>query len=223
MLNVGASSPLNLHKKALKAKLNPSTSSSSRSAIGYRSFYSSSKSVASGDHVVIDLEGGNNHNPHSIPQNPSLVSFQTEEGHGRDRDPPTVLGIRLASGGVYRSGRSRSRGRSSQRIAQTYVNGASDSEEGSSRSSAPSHTVRNRTFRLDDPSLNATPGICFTFSFTVVIEDAIRGYHKRARRDHAELERLVAYPKVFPLSAYCFACWLGCSIVMVMCSSWSIP
>lgn len=201
MLNVGASSPLNLHRKALKAKLNASASSSSRSVIGYRSFYSSSKSVTSADRGAIDLEGGNNHNPQSIPQNSSLVSFQTEEalsskdGHGRDQDPPTVLGIRLASGGVYRSGRSRSRGRSSQRIAKTFVDDASDSEEGSPRFSAPSHTVCNRTFRLGDPSLNPTPGFRFAVSLTVVIEDTIRGYHKRARHDHAELERLAAYLK----------------------------
>jgi len=211
MLNVGASSPLNLHRKALQAKLNPSASNSSRSVIGHRSFYSSNKSMTSDDHGATDLEGGNNHHPHSIPQNSSLVSFRTEEaspsrdGHDRGQDPPTVLNIRLASGGVYGSERSRSRGRSSQRIAKAHVDVASDSEEGNSRSSAPSHTVCNRSFWLDDLFLNATPDICFTVSFTVVIEGAIRGYHKGARHNHTELERRVAYTrkkKLSPISAY---------------------
>jgi len=158
MLNVGASSPLNLRRKALQARLNPSASNSSRSVIGHRSFHSS-KSVTSDDHGATDLEGGNNHHPHSIPQTPSSASFRTEEaspsrdGHDRDQDPPTVLNIRLASGGVYGSESSRSRGRSGQRIAKTYVNVASDSEEGNSRSSAPPHTVCNRTLRLGDLSL----------------------------------------------------------------------
>ena len=201
MLNVGASSPLNLHRKALQAKLNPSASNSSRSVIGHHSFYSSNKSVTSDDRGATDLEGGNNHHPHSIPQNSSLVSFRTEEAspsrncQGRDQDPPTVLNIRLASGGVYGSERSRSRGRSGWRIAKKrYINGGSDSEEENSRSSAPSHTVCNRTFRPADLSLNATPDICFTISFTVVIEGAIQGYHKGACRNHPELERRVAYP-----------------------------
>ena len=198
MLNVGASSPLNLHRKALQAKLNPSASNSSRSVIGQRSFYSS-KSVTLDDHGATDLEGGNNHHPHSIPQNPSLASFQTEaspnrDGHDRDRVPPTVLNIRLVSGGVYGSERSRSRGRSSQRIAKAYAEAASDFEEGNSKSSALSYTVCNRTFRRGNPTLNATPDICFTVSFTVVvIEDTTRGYRKRACRDHTELEGRVAY------------------------------
>lgn len=232
MLNVGASSPLNLHRKALQAKLNPSATNSSRSVIGHRSFYSSNKSVTSDDRGTTDFEGGNNHHPHSIPQNSSLVSFRTEEGspsrdgHDRDQDPPTVLNIRLASGGVYGSERSRSRGRSGWRIAKThYVNVGSDSEEGNSRSSAPSHTVCNRTFRLGDLSLNATPDICFTISLTVVIEGAIRGHHKRPRRNHTELERRVAYSKKKGpqyISACCFTHPLGCSIVMAMCSPWPI-
>ena len=154
MLNVGASSPLNLHRKALQSKLNPSASNSSRSVIAHRSFQSSTKSVTLGDHSAADLQGANNHRPHSFPQNSSLVSFQTEgtlpngDGHGCDPDSPTVLNIRLASGGVYGSERSYSRARSSQR---TYVSVASDSEEEISRSSAPSHKVCNRTFGWATP------------------------------------------------------------------------
>ena len=231
MLNVGASSPLNLRRKALQAKLNPSASNSSRSVIGHHSFYSSSKSVTSGDRGATDLGGGNNHHPHSIPQNPSLVSFQTEEAsssrddHDRDQDPPTVLNIRLASGGIYGSEGSRSRGRSDQRIAKIRPDVAFDSEEGNPRSSAPSHTVCNRTFRLGDPSLNATPDICFTVLLTVVIEDATGGYRKRTCRNHTELERRVAHPpeKIPSLSAYRFTHQLGYSIVTVTGSLWSIP
>lgn len=147
MLNVGASSPLNLRRRVLQSKLNPSASDSSRSVIGHRSFYSSNKSVISDDRGAVDLEGGNNHHPYSH-QDPSLVSFRTEEAspsrhsHDHDQDPPTVLNIRLANGGVYGSERSCSRGRSGRR---TYVSAVSDSE-GISRSSAPSHKVCNRTF-----------------------------------------------------------------------------
>jgi len=231
MLNVGASSPLNLHRKALQAKLNPSASNSSRSVIAHRSFYSSSKSVTSDDRGVTDLGGGNDHHPHSIPQNSSLVSFRTEEaspsrdGNDRDQDPPTVLNIRLASGGVYGSEGSRSRGRSDQRIVRTCPEVAFDPEEGNLRSSAPSHTVCDRTFRLEDPSLNATPDICFTVSLTVVIGNATGGHHKRARRDHTELERRVAHPPktISPLSAYRFTHQLCYSIVTLMGSLWSIP
>jgi hypothetical protein len=150
MLNVGASSPLNLHRKALHSRLNPSASNSSRSVIAHRSFYGSNKSMTlSGGQAAADLQGANIHLPHSSPHNSSLVSFQTEEaspsrrGHDCDRDSPTVLNIRLASGGVYGSERSQSRGRSSQR---TYVSVVSDSEERISRSSAPFHKVCNRTF-----------------------------------------------------------------------------
>ena len=158
MLNVGESSPLNLHREALQARLNPSASNSSRSVIGHRSFYSSNKSVTSDDHCTTDLEGGGSHDPHSILPNSSLVSFRTEEaspnrdGHDYDQDPPTVLNIRLASDGVYDSERGRGRGRPGQRIARTYVNIASEDGEGNSRSSAPSHTVCIRTFRLGDLS-----------------------------------------------------------------------
>ena len=228
MLNVGASSPLNLRRKTLQAKLNPSASSSSRSVIGNRAFYSSSKSVTSDDRDATDPGGSSNHHPHSIPQNSSLVSFRTEEtsptrdDHDRDQDPPTVLNIRLASGGVYGSERSRNRGRSDQRIVKTHPEIAFDSEEGNLRSLAPSHTVCNRTFRLGDPSLNATPDICFTVFLTVVIEDATKGYHKRACHDHTELERRVAHPpKKSP--HYRFTHQLGYSIVTVMGSLWSIP
>lgn len=155
MLNVGASSPLNLHRKALRAKLNPSASNSSRSVMGHRSFHSSNKSVVSSDHGAIHFEGDNTCHLPSIPQNSSLISFQTEDSPSRDghddhdRDPPTVLNIRLASGGVYGSERSLGRGRFGH---QTYVSVVSDSEEGDSRSSAPSHKVRNRTFQPSDPS-----------------------------------------------------------------------
>lgn len=232
MLNVGASSPLNLHRKVLQGKLNPSASNSSRSVIGHRSFYSSSKSVTSEDRGAIDLEGGDNHYPHSVPQNPSLVSFRTEEaspsrdGHDRDQDPPTVLSIRLANGWVYGPERGRSGRRSDERIAQTFADAASDSEDGNPRSSAPSRAVCNRTFRLGDPPLNATPDICFTVSFIVVIKDATRGYHKRARHNHAELERRIAYSKkkiVSTIRILFHPSAVGCSIVMVMCSSWPMP
>jgi len=227
MLNVGSSSPLNLHRKALQAKLNPSASSSSRSVMGHRSFYSSNKSMTSDDHGATDLEGGNNDHPHSIPQKPSLMSFRSEEaspsrdGHDRGQDPPTVLNIRLASGGIYGSERSRSRGRSTQRIAKAYVDIASDSEEGNSRSSTPPHTVCNRPFRLGDLFLNTTPDICFAVSFTVVIEGATRGYHKGARHNRTELERRVAYTrkKLSPIFTYCSTHRLG-PIVIIMCLPW---
>jgi hypothetical protein len=153
MLNVGASSPLNLRRKALQPRLNPSASNSSRSMIGHRSFYSSNKSVTSDDRGATDLEGGGSNDPPSIPQNSSLVSFRTEDaspgrdGHDRDRNPPTVLNIRLANGGVYGLERGRSRGR----ITCTDINAASDSEEGNSGSSVPSHPVRNQTFRRAAP------------------------------------------------------------------------
>ena len=162
MLNVGASSPLNLHREVLQTRLNPSASNSSRSVTGHHSFYSSNKSVTSDDHCATDLEGGSSHHTRLIPQNPSLASFRTEEaspsrdGHDHGRDPPTVLNIRLASSGVYDSERNRRRGRSGQRIANTYVNVASEDGEGKSRSSAPSHTVCNRTFRLGDLSKRHT-------------------------------------------------------------------
>ncbi|KAF9793258.1 hypothetical protein BJ322DRAFT_116065 [Thelephora terrestris] len=149
MLNVGASSPLNLHRKALQSRLNPSASNSSRSVTAHRSLYSSNKSMTFSGHAAADLQGANIHLPHSSPHNSSLVSFQTEEaspsrrGHDCDRDSPTVLNIRLASGGVYGSERSQNRGRSSQR---TYVSVVSDSEERNSRSPAPFHKVCNRTF-----------------------------------------------------------------------------
>ena len=231
MLNVAASSPLNLRRKALQAKLNPSGSNSSRSVIGHHSFQSSSKSMPLDDHGTIDLEGGNNHYPHSIPQNSSLVSFRTEEaspsrgGHDRDQDPPTVLNIRLANGWVYGSERSRSRGRSDRRIAKTCAEVGSDSEEGNSGSSAPSHTVCNRTFRLDDPSLNATPDICFATWLTVVIENATGSHHKRACHNHAELERRIACSKKkkSSLSPQCFTHPMGRPIVIFMCSHLSIP
>lgn len=231
MLNVGASSPLNLHRKALQAKLNPSASNSSRSVIAHRSFYSSSKSVTSDDRGVTDLGGGNNHHPHSIPQNSSLVSFRTEEaspsrdGDDRDQDPPTVLNIRLASGGVYGLEGSRSRGRSDQRIVRTCPEVAFDPEEANLRSSAPSHTVCDRTFRLEDPSLNATPDVCFTVLLTV-IGNATGGHHKRARRDHTELERRVAHPPQNNLPVICISFHphqLCYSIVTLMGSLWSIP
>ena len=199
MLNVGASSPLNLHREALRTRLNPSASNSSRSVMGHRSLYSSNKSVTSDDRCATDLEGGNNHHPRSIPQSPSLVSLRTEEaspsreGHDRDQDSPTVLNIRLASRGVYGSDRSRSRGRSGQRVANVYVNVTS--RERNSRSPAPSHTVCNLTFRLGDPSLNAPPDICFTVSLAVTIEGATRSHHSRACRNNAKLERRVVYPK----------------------------
>jgi len=199
MLNVGASSPLNLRRKALQAKLNPSASNSSRSVTGHPSF-SSNKSATSDDRGATDLGGGNNHHPHSIPQNSSLVSFRTEEasssrdGHDRDQDPPTVLNIRFASGGIYGSEGGRSRGCSDQQIAKTYPDVAFHSEEGNTRSSAPSRTVCNPTFRLGDLSLNATPDICFTVSLTVVIEDATGSYRKRACHDHTELGGRVAHP-----------------------------
>ena len=183
MLDVGASSPLNLHREALQTRLNPSASNSSRSVIGHRSFYSSNKSVTSDDHCAIDLEGGGSHHPRSIPQNSSSVSFRTEEaspsrdGHDRDQDPPPVLNIRLASGGVYGSEHSRRRGRSGQRIADTHISAASEDGEGNSRSPAPSHTVCNRTFRLGDLSLNAAPeSSCFTVSLIVAIESATRSH-----------------------------------------------
>jgi len=199
MLNVGASSPLNLHREALRTRLNPSASNSSRSVMGNRSFYSSNKSVTSDDRCATDLEGGNNHHPHSIPQSSSLVSLRTEEaspsreGRDRDQDSPTVLNIRLASRGVYDSDRSRSRGRSGHRVANVYVNVTSG--ELDSRSPAPSHTVCNRTLRLGDPSLNATPDICFTVSLTVAIEGATRSHYPRARRNNTKLERRVVYPQ----------------------------
>jgi len=176
MLNVGASSPLNLHRKALQARFDPSFSNSSHSVTGDRSFCGSNKSGPGTDnHSATDLEGGNNHHPHTIPQNPSLVSFHTGEaspsryGHGRDQDPPTILNIRLANRGVYDLERSRHRGRSGQRIS---ARAASDSEEANSRSSAPPYTVCNQTFRLGDPSLNATPDICFAVSLTVATESS---------------------------------------------------
>ena len=170
MLNVGASSPLNLHRKALQTKLNPSGSNSSRSVTGHRSFYSSNKSVTSDDHGAVDLEGGINHHPPSTPHNSSLVSLQTRDTSpsrdGYDRDPPTVLGIRLVSSG---SERSCSRGRSGQ---QAHVNILSDSE-GNPRSSAPSHKVRKvPNFRLGNPFLNASPEVRLTLSLAVAIEDA---------------------------------------------------
>jgi len=150
MLNVGASSPLNLHRETLRTRLNPSASNSSRSVMGHRSFYSSNKSVTSDDRCATDLEGGNNHHPHSIPQSSSLVSLRTEEAspsrESHDQDPPTVLNIRLASRGVYGPDRSRSRGRSGHPVANVHVNVTSG--EGNPRSPAPSHTVCNRTFRL---------------------------------------------------------------------------
>jgi hypothetical protein len=184
MLNVGASSPLNLHRKTLQARLDPSASNSSRSVIGLRSFYSSNKSVTSDDHGATDLEGGNSLHPRSIPQNPSLVSFRTEEaspsrgGRDRDQDSPTVLNIRLASGGVYGSEPSRSRRRSGQRTTSMRANVVgSDSEEGNTRSSTRSRTVCNRTFRLGDLSLNTTPDIHFTVLLTIAIECATRSYH----------------------------------------------
>jgi len=155
MLNVGASSPLNLHREALRTRLNPSASNSSRSVMGHRSFYSSNKSVTSDDRCATDLEEGNHHHLHSIPKSPPLVPLQTEaspsrDGCDRDQDPPTVLNIRLASRGVYGLDRSRSRGRSGQWVANTHVNATSDFGEGNFRSRAPSHTVCNRTFRLDN-------------------------------------------------------------------------
>lgn len=154
MLNVGASSPLNLHRKVLQAKLNPSASNSSRSVIAHPLFYSSNKSVTSDDRGATHFEGDNDNHFHPIPQNPSLLSFQTEESPSRDghddhdRDPPTVLNIRLASGGVYDLERTGRFGH------QSYVSVVSDSDEGHSRSSAPSHKVCNRTFQLDDPLSN---------------------------------------------------------------------
>lgn len=201
MLNVGKSSPLNLHRKALQAKLHPSATNSSHSMMGRRSFYSSSRSLTSDDRGATDLEGGNNHHPHPILQNPSLMSLRTDDAspsrdsHDHDQDPPTVLNIRLASGGVYHSERGRSREHSGRRITKSYVDVASDSEDGDSRSSAPSHPVCNRTFRLGDPSLNAAPDICFTVSFAVVIENPARGHYKGAHHDHPELGGRVAYPQ----------------------------
>lgn len=149
MLNVGTASPLNLHRKALQAKLHPSATNSSYSVIRQRSFYSSSKSVTSDDRGATDLEGGNNHHPHPVPQNPSLVSFRTDEAspsrdsHDHDQDPPTVLNIRLANGGLYNPERGRSREHSGRRITKPYVDVASGSEDGNSRSPAPSHPVCN--------------------------------------------------------------------------------
>ena len=162
MLNVGASSPLNLHREALRARLNPSASNSSRSVMGHRSLYSSNKSVTSDDRCATDLEGGNNHHSHSIPQSSSLVSLQTEEaspsrdGHDCDQDLPTVLNIRLASRGTYGSERSRSRGRPGQRMANAYTDVTPDLGEENSRSPPPSHTVCNQPFRMGDSSLTAT-------------------------------------------------------------------
>lgn len=214
MLNVGASSPLNLHRKALQAKLNPSAGNSSQSVVGRRSFNSSGKSVTSEDHGVSDLEGGNNHHPHSIPQNHSLASLHTEvasssrDAHDHDQNSPTVLNIQLACGGVYDSDRSCSRGRSGRR---TSVSALSDSEEGNSRSSALSHKVCNRTSRPGDPSLNADPDTCFTVSVTVVVEGAARDYHKGTCDNCSELERRVVYSKkMVAMSAYCFTHQLGC-------------
>jgi len=153
MLNVGASSPLNLHRKSLQAKLNPSASNSS--VLGHRSFYSSNKSVTLGDHGATDFEGDNNHHPHLIPRNSSLVSFRTEESPSRDgrddrdQDQPTVLNIRLANGGVYGSDRSTVGGRFAH---QTYVGVVSGSEERHSRSSAPSY--KTSVSKSRSPSLS---------------------------------------------------------------------
>jgi hypothetical protein len=100
----------------------------------------------------------------------------------------------------------------------------SDSEEGN-----PGPRLRLTQYATElsgsgDLSLNATPDICFTVSLTVVIEDTTRGYHKRAYRNHTELERRVAYSKKnLPIIPYRFTHQLGYSIVMVMCSPWSIP
>ena len=151
MLNVGASSPLNLHRKALQAKLNPSASNSSRSVIGHPSFYSNNNKSVTSD--ATNFEGDNSHHPHSIPKNSSLVSFQSEDSPSRDghydhdRDPQPVLNIRLASGGIYSSDRSHGRGRLGH---QTYVRVVSNSKGGNPRSSTPSHKVCNRTFQLGD-------------------------------------------------------------------------
>lgn len=177
MLNVGASSPLNLHRKALRAKLNPSASNSSRSVIAHRSFHSSNRSVTSDDHEVTHFDGDNNLHSHSTPQNPSLVSFHAEEspsrdGHDdRDPDPPTVLNIRLSSGGVYGSERGCHRGRFGH---QTYVSVFSDSEERNSRSSAPPHKVCIRTFQLGDLSQRYS-----RHPFQYLAHIRRRGYHMR--------------------------------------------
>ena len=206
MLNVGASSPLNLHKEALRARLNPSASNSSRSVMGHRSFYSSNKSVTSDDRCATDLEGGSSHHPHSIPQNSSLLSFRTEEAspsresHDHDRDPPTVLNIRLVSGGVYGSERSRSRGRSGQRIAYADANVAANPEEGKSRSSAPSHTVCDRTLRLGDLSKHYSRHLFHGLARRRYLECGPRILLKSLSQSHGVGKKGSLFQKIFPMS-----------------------
>lgn len=173
MLNVAASSPLNLHRRALQAKLNPSATNSSRSVTGRRSFYSSNKSVTSEDRGATHFEGDSDH-PHSIPRSSSLVSFQTEHSPSRDdhdRDPPTVLNIRLASGGVYGSERSCDREPLGH---QTYVSAAPDPEGRNSKSPAPSHKVCSRTFQLGDLSQRHSRSL-----FQALAHLRCRGYDTR--------------------------------------------
>jgi len=116
MINVGTPLPLNLHHKALHARIDPSGSTSSRSGARSLSGSSGQRLNTAGDPGA-EREGSTSRasSPHH-PSSDSLASLQPGDAsylppEERDDGKRPILNVRLAGDGTGRTRKGRSRGR----------------------------------------------------------------------------------------------------------------